>query len=402
MIATRSIHPFPARMAPDIALEAIKILPKGATVLDPMSGSGTVLRAAMDSGHPARGFDVDPLAVLMSKVLLTPIDTKKLQVKALEIIEKSSHINYSKISLPWIDDDPETRKFINFWFDKPQIHDLRRITSLLYRKNDAISNALKVALSRLIIQKNRGASLAGDVSHSRPHRIRSANDFDVVDEFIKSTYRLMRLLKHEAPISDAIVEQGDARNMKSLGNDSIDAIVTSPPYLNAIDYLRGHKMSLVWFGYRISELRKIRADAVGASRAPNPQMDLKTARKLVESCQEIDSLPNNKQSMILRYACDVDAFLKEAARVLRPRGTAVYVVGNSCINNIYIDNASIVINAAHQHGLRLVDRYERELLATKRYMPPPDKSSTAPINQRMGIECILTFRKAKTKVQNMN
>jgi len=116
MTATRSIHPFPARMAPDIALHAIKFLPRKAMVLDPMVGSGTVLRAAIDSGHPAMGFDVDPLAVLMSKVWLTPIETKKIQVKAQKIIDEASYINYREISLPWIDNDQETKNFIKFWF----------------------------------------------------------------------------------------------------------------------------------------------------------------------------------------------------------------------------------------------------------------------------------------------
>lgn len=402
MTVSRSIHPFPARMAPDIALQAIKSLPKGAIVLDPMVGSGTVLRTAIDTGHPAKGFDVDPLAVLISKVSLTPIDTKKLEKASFKIIEKASQIDASRISLPWIDDDSETKQFINFWFDTPQIADLRRISWLLYKKNDAISNALKVAFSRLIIQKKRGASLAGDVSHSRPHRIRTSNDFAVFDEFIKSTNRLTRLLNNEKKISGSIVAYGDARNMKTIKDESIDAIVTSPPYLNAIDYLRGHKMSLVWFGYRISELRKIRSEAVGASRAPNPQMELRIANELVGSCPDVEALPTNKRAMILRYAYDVDAFLKEAGRVLRPGGAAVYVIGNSCINGIYIDNASIVINAANQHGLRLVDCYERELLATKRYLPPPDKSNAAPINQRMGTECIVTFHKPKTRLKKMN
>jgi len=282
------------------------------------------------------------------------------------------------------------------------MRDLRLIAWLLYKKSDVISNALKIALSRLIIQKKRGASLAGDVSHSRPHRIREKNDFDVLDEFMKSVNRLINILQNQESMPSAIVKHGDARNMKSLKNNSVDSIVTSPPYLNAIDYLRGHKMSLVWFGYRVSELRKIRSDAVGISRAPNPKMELETAKKLVSSCHGLDKLPSNKQAMILRYACDVDAFLKEASRVLRPNGTAVYVIGNSCIQNIYVDNASIVVNAANKYRLRLVDRYERELLPTKRYLPPPDKSSTTSINQRMGVECILSFRKLKAKAHNMN
>lgn len=64
----RTIHPFPARMAPELALSALASLKKGSIVLDPMAGSGTVLRQALALGHRAIGFDMDPLAVLMSRV----------------------------------------------------------------------------------------------------------------------------------------------------------------------------------------------------------------------------------------------------------------------------------------------------------------------------------------------
>jgi SAM-dependent methyltransferase len=74
----RSLHPFPARMAPEIALQALASLPRDSTVLDPMCGSGTVLREALRHGHRAIGFDLDPLAVLMSRAPARPINTAQL------------------------------------------------------------------------------------------------------------------------------------------------------------------------------------------------------------------------------------------------------------------------------------------------------------------------------------
>jgi len=72
MIAT--IHPFAARMAPELALQALELVPEDGVVVDPMMGSGTVIRQASDLGLTAIGFDVDPLAVLMSRVWTTPVD----------------------------------------------------------------------------------------------------------------------------------------------------------------------------------------------------------------------------------------------------------------------------------------------------------------------------------------
>lgn len=395
MTVSRTIHPFPARMAPDVALRAIQRLPEGALVLDPMVGSGTVLRAATDSGHPAIGFDVDPLSVLMSKVWVTPIDTEEVRKAARKIAAQSEKISSHKVFLPWIDKDSETMQFIHFWYDTPQIEGLRKICWLLAKLNDVVGNALRIAMSRLIIQKKRGASLAGDVSHSRPHRIRKTNDFNVVSEFVRSADKVAKHLDKDRTTPGAIVELGDARNMHKLLGDEVDAIVSSPPYLNAIDYLRGHRLSLVWFGYSISELRQIRAESVGAARAPDAQMDLNIIHDIVAECGDIDLLPRNKRAMIFRYASDVDSFLGEANRVLRPGGIAVYVVGNSSMNGVFIDNTSILINAANRYGWRLIDRYERELLAIRRYMPPPDRSKSSPMKQRMGTECIVTFRKPR-------
>ena len=67
-------------MAPDIAIDHLPPAANdaGVVVLDPMCGSGTVLAAAAaaERGHTARGFDVDPLAVLMSSVATQAVDTE--------------------------------------------------------------------------------------------------------------------------------------------------------------------------------------------------------------------------------------------------------------------------------------------------------------------------------------
>lgn len=57
------IHPFPARMAPEIVLDETASLRRGSLLLDPMTGSGTVVREASENKHKAIGFDLDPLAV---------------------------------------------------------------------------------------------------------------------------------------------------------------------------------------------------------------------------------------------------------------------------------------------------------------------------------------------------
>src|SRR5579862_5199338 len=117
MVSTpRPIHPFPARMAPEIALEACEKLTPGCLVLDPMCGSGTALRAASDKGHRAIGFDLDPLAVLISRVYGTPIQTDELRASAQRVIRRAKALDASAVRLSHIDEDFKTRTFIDFWF----------------------------------------------------------------------------------------------------------------------------------------------------------------------------------------------------------------------------------------------------------------------------------------------
>ncbi len=80
------IHPFPARMAPGIALEALGQNEGALRVLDPMAGSGTVLAVACSKGHEAIGIDIDPLAVLLTRVWTRPINANRIRSRAYETL----------------------------------------------------------------------------------------------------------------------------------------------------------------------------------------------------------------------------------------------------------------------------------------------------------------------------
>jgi hypothetical protein len=378
-------------MAPDIALTRCRQLSASALVLDPMVGSGTVLRAAVDAGLKGIGFDVDPLSVLMTRVWTAPIDATKFRAAADAIVDRA-RLLHPWVSLPWVDEDDETRAFVDYWFGSHQQPDLRRLGLLLSEMDGSIGDALRVALSRLIITKDRGASLARDVSHSRPHRVSLTNDFEVMPAFLRSVETLAPRLpgsRTEATISVTI---GDARRMDGIADATIDAIVTSPPYLNAIDYLRGHRLSLVWLGYRLAELRAIRADSIGAERMLDGAAERHALRVLMPAFGRIDLLPARVSGMIERYLRDLLALLRELRRVLKPNATATLVVGNSRLHGVLIDNATAVTAAASTVGLPLLERAERELPAARRYLPPPQASETGSEPQRMRTEVVLTFQ----------
>src|SRR5436853_53810 len=89
-----------------------------------------------------------------------------------------------EVALDKIEMDDETRDFVDYWFAPTQAEDLSRIARVLADR-PRTDDPLRVALSRMIVTKEMGASLARDTSHSRPHRVADTNDYDVFAEFIK-------------------------------------------------------------------------------------------------------------------------------------------------------------------------------------------------------------------------
>jgi SAM-dependent methyltransferase len=383
-------------MAPELAIARLRTLTKKSVVLDPMAGSGTVLRQASELGHRAIGFDTDPLAVLMSRVWTRPVADVTVDRLAEEVVMASNAM--SAPDLPWIDQDDETKQFIDYWFANRQQADLRRLAyaiaqlgaAPLRSPKKAALDVLRLALSRIIITKEHGASLARDVSHSRPHKIAESSTFNVIPAFEKAVKQIRKLLMAFPPVGEANVSLGDARFLRSVGNGDVDAVLTSPPYLNAIDYMRGHRLSLVWLGYRLSDLRSIRSSAIGAERGPDHYRSGDLFHEIQEAMGPIEKLSSRDASMVARYAEDIYRLISEVARVLKPSGKAILVVGNSCLKGTFIRNSDGVIKAARMVGLKLRRQVERDLPTSSRYLPIPN-GRDQPLGKRMRTESIMSF-----------
>jgi hypothetical protein len=391
----RSIHPFPARMAPDLALVPLENLPIGSTVLDPMMGSGTVVRQALDAGHDAVGCDLDPLAVLMSRAWTTAVSDDDIGTVLAQVLALVTCADNAVPVLGW-QSDAETAAFIKFWFYEAQRADLTRIAHALDTLgrialplgHAAALDVLRVAFSRIIITKEQGASLARDTSHSRPHRVATASDYKVIPNFERSVAQLRKRLLAAPPIGRARVDRGDARAL-SIPDASVDAVITSPPYLNAIDYMRGHRMSLVWLGHSVPALRNIRSSSIGAERSADAHDRAEDVARVACAMRGDKPLGGRLEGVIERYALDLIGMTSEVHRVLRPGCKATFVVGNSCIKGAFINNATGVATAAERAGMTVVERRERDLPQASRYLPIAGES----LSKRMRTETVLVCRK---------
>ena len=333
---------------------------------------------------------MDPLAVLMSRVWTQPVPDSEIEALYEEVMRDALAAEASSIELPWLDGDAETAQFVSYWFAPAQMKELRCIAGAFHdRRNDTGSakalDVLRLALSRIIITKEQGASLARDTSHSRPHKVAETSDYSVFEGFRRSVRVLRQRLLSAPPLGQAEVFLGDARAI-DLPDNSVDAILTSPPYLNAIDYMRGHRLALVWLGYGLSELRSIRSNSIGAERGPDTKV--RAIEDIRSVMGTVDTLPSRQKRMIDRYIGDVSQMVAETARVLKPGGRATYVVGNSCLKGVFIHNDEAIARSAELAGMVLVERSVRDLPNQSRYLPMPSEGA---LGRRMRTETILTF-----------
>jgi hypothetical protein len=369
-------------------------------VLDPMAGSGTTLVVARALGHTAIGFDTDPLAVMLASVWCCDIDagvTRRAATRVLGCAQATARCLRARDAHPVAADD-ETRQFVRYWFDltnRRQLTGLARAISVVRARS--VRNVLWCAFSRLIITKQAGASLALDVSHSRPHKVADKTVIRPFDHFL----RAVDVVLAAAPFATdgergepATVRVADARNLP-LPDESVDVVVSSPPYLNAIDYLRGHKFSLVWMGHLVGELRRLRASNIGTEASAGADVSTERVSKALSRMGRIERLPSRQRNLLARYVADMDATIGELARVLIRGGRAVIVVGDCTMRGVFVRNSGAIAQLARTHGLELVRRRHRPLPPNRRYLPPPSPKRTgSALEKRMRAEVLLDLVKS--------
>lgn len=389
-------HPFPARMPLEVARAAVSQFSKpGDTILDPMCGSGVVPRAAQLGGRRAIGRDVDPLAIYLSRALCStahPIEFLSLcngvLRRAQELAEKPDYLDIRLAALP-----VEDQAFVSYWFTE-------RAATELFALADALDELpatptllfAAVTFSACIISRSGGASMAMDLSRSRPHRVPTRKPKLPFHLWTRNSASFAKYLEQTADHALAVdVRLGDARHL-DVADESVDVVLTSPPYVNAIDYLRTSKFTLVFFGHELSVLRAIRSSSVGTERG------LATGELSVPLGALVEARVGDarRKPLLRRYLHDMLMVLEETARVLRPGGLALFVVGPSILSRREYDGAQVLAELARAAGLEYVAHERRDLSSTNRSLPPPNRNQRgASLHKRMTCEFYVALRKPK-------
>jgi DNA modification methylase len=423
---SHNVHAFPAKFPPQLPRKFIEGLTQpGEVVLDPMVGSGTTVLEAFLAGRQGLGYDIDPLALLISKVKVTPIDPIAVLDRGKGILEKANAALSSgreelaeALKRSW---NPETQQFVDYWFAAETQLELQALASAIQGIDEPnLRSFFEVTLSSIIITKTGGVSLAFDLAHTRPHRAKIVLDRDgktiegqslsdalapraqfltktlrpTLGEFAKRLERnLAGLQAFPSTKRQPLIAAGNAQRLP-LAPNSVDLIVTSPPYAsNAIDYMRAHKFSLVWMGYSIGHLGQKRKEYIGAEAVTD--VDFEELPDLAATVvAEIHKQDEKKARVLHRYYSEMTRTLREMYRVLRPGKSALVVVGSSIMRGKDTRTDLCLAEIGRALGFEVPRVGVRDLDRNRRMMPAGMKLDLeSQIQQRMHQEFVIGLQR---------
>jgi DNA modification methylase len=351
------VHKFPAKFFPELPRYLIQHYSRpGQRVLDPMCGSGTVVLEAMLANRIAIGIDIDPMAELISRVKTTVIDPvvlNSVREWILSAIDESQ--TNSNIDFPI----PEFH-YRNQWFKDYVLLELGMLKGLILSIPESVQNRSVVIEFLEVVF----SSIIRDVSNADPHCTRTVirknlekkiSPGDTTVQFIDTLDRQIQAMNEFYSISQKIglgaptLSRHSALNLE-LEDNSIDLAVTSPPYINAVDYPRTHQLEMYWLGFiGDGPLADMKRTYIGTETVYKDEyQDLQssgydTLDPLLSNIYERDP---RRSFIVYKFFQDMMIHLREMIRVLRPEAHYCLVIGNNTIRNVHIPSQDILAEIA--------------------------------------------------------
>lgn len=344
-------------------------LPKDSVILDPWNGSGTTTEAAKDLGYHAKGYDLNPVMIIIAKARnVSASQYQVLKEMQRDFEEKLQAFEQSpKLSLI---NDP-----LKDWFVPETVEVIRVIEyciqsiSLDFTENVRLFQHLEkllkitpetaffyVALFRVLKEFSSSFRSSNPTWIKKPRQDNDRAFFSeesVISCFNDQVNELLALLSNE--VNDLKVETGSI----SLGlsnstnliveNESVDAVITSPPYCTRIDYAVLTSLELALLGINDDDLVTLRRTLIGSplTHPTEPKINVNWGNLCLTTINRIkqhDSKASNTYYLrtYLQYFDGLYKSLIEIDRVLTSNGKCVIVVQDSYYKDIHIDLAEIV------------------------------------------------------------
>lgn len=394
---THDLHAFPAKFPPQLPRKFIEALTApGEVVLDPMAGSGTTVLEAFLTGRYPVAVDIDPLALHVCRVKTTPLPLIETAEAGRKIISRvKSKLHDSLVQPDSFELDQKTQEFVDYWFDRDAQYELGLLLDEIRDlPDDRIRSFLALTLSAIIITKSGGVSMAFDLAHTRPHKVSDKKYRSPVKEFERRFQRNLRSLSGLPPTGIApVICMGNAQSIP-LQTNTADLIVTSPPYpSNAIDYMRAHKFSLVWFGYSIDSLSQLRKAYIGSEAVSGIESELlpDQTRQVIA---DLSAQDQRKGQVLVRYYSEMTRVLREMYRVMKPGKAAIMVVGSSRIKGVDTNVQGCLAEIGQSVGFEVPLIGVRRIDRNRRMMPARKQTNhESQIENRMHEEYVIGFFK---------
>ncbi|MDI1362699.1 DNA methyltransferase [Methylotenera sp.] len=392
---THGLHPYKGKFYPQLAKGLINQLdlPYGAKILDPFCGSGTTLLEGHLNGFETFGCDLNPLAakIARAKSLILEVDPDVLTEVVSTILETITNVPIS-LSDELDQFEAENLDEINRWFAKPVAKKINWLLKIIRSGSGGIvRDFLEVVLSSII----------REVSHQDPSdlRIRYRKDYltdaDVLDLFKKQiSIQFARIEKFwkirgysPNPFFNCHVVNGDNRqestyDLLGLEDESIDLVLTSPPYAMALPYIDTDRLSLLTiFGLGSAGRKPVEENLIGSRELTTsnkrkieerfltendlPSVCLDFIRKLhkqIENSEDSGFRKQNMPALIHRFLIDMQSVLAQLYRVCKRGGEVMIVIGDSkmTVNNevICIPSTNFVEAIAAATGFFSLERMD--------------------------------------------
>ena len=393
---THVIHKYPAKFIPHIPRWAINkyLRGKGKLVLDPFCGSGTTLVEASINSHHCVGIDIDPLALLISKVKTTKIPKIKLDKTKHEFERKLLVSTNGKNTVPLTIFKPNLPT-LNHWFNEKAIKELGLIRGLIekYKDDKDLYDFLIITFSSVIrkVSNADNQSQKTYVSHTR-----KKNPAHAIPLFLKNfgiyANRLIEYSNQTKDHVDIVITKGDARDIsamwKSKDLPKVDLAITSPPYIKAIDYIYNQMVEYFWIGdifnlENQSKQNRYKVNYVGTKYIPAsaynfiiPKTNINQIDELVD---KIKSKNVKHAYIVAKFFIDLEKNFREVKGVLKRGAHYIMVIGNNKVSDYDVPSHLLLIECARKAGLKYVNHFG--YVIRNRYMRFPRNGRGGIINE---------------------
>lgn len=382
--STHKYHDYPATMIPkmpDLFINAVTKFSDIKNIYDPFMGSGTTLVEGIRHNLEAFGVDLNPLAVLMTRV-----KTKKLPQDKLEQAKRNIYSGYEKelldVDLAGAKLEIPDFKNVNYWFKPNVIKSLQIIKDQILKIEDQdIKEFFLLTFSVVVRYSSNSRNSEFKMYRMAPSKL-SKWDPDVFGKFKEVTDRnvyLNSLLN--TPKTSAHPIFGTSQKLDNISDNSFDLLITSPPYGDSkttVAYGQFSRTSLQWLNlkdYPADKVPKLDRTLLGGKvtnkefyKTPSP-----TLNNLLEKIEQEDS---KRALEVLQFYSDLYVVLKETVRVMKPNSYQFWVTGNRTVKGIKLPTDVIIAELYKSLNVKKLAEYERNI--PNKRMP----SKNSPTNQK--------------------